>query len=201
MALRISNWLKNYDFFFKTSEESFREIFFKSISNQINHLIKNFSNLKRNSELITIIKTLVYVSICLPNKNSLYQIAIFNLKTELKKQILKDGCHFQRNPKIHLEVLADLLDISSILNASKKNIFSDLQSSIKKMSVVNHFFLHKDNNLALFNESNDTNASNIKNIISNTPRPTKIPRELNCAGFQRINVKKYYYDNRLWCSY
>ena len=57
------------------------------------------------------------------------------------------------------------------------------------MSVVNHFFLHKDNNLALFNESNDTNASNIKNIISNTPRPTKIPRELNCAGFQRINVK------------
>jgi len=189
LALRISNWLKNYDFFFKTSEENFREIFFKSISDQINHLIKNFSNIKRNSELITIIKTLIYVSICIPNKNSLYQIAIFNLKTELRKQILKDGCHFQRNPKIHLEVLVDLLDISSILNTSGRNVFQDLQSTIKRMSVVNHFFLHKDNSLALFNESSDTSVSNIKNIISNTPRPTKIPRELNSAGFQRINAK------------
>ena len=71
---------------------------------------------------------MIYSSICIPNKNYYYQIAIFNLKSELNKQILKDGCHFQRNPKIHIQVLMDLLDIRVILNSTKKNIFFDLQN-------------------------------------------------------------------------
>ena len=73
----------------------------KCFSKQVSHLIKNFSYLKKNSELIRVIKTLIYVSICIPHKNSLYQIAIFNLKTEISKQILKDGCHFQRIPNLY----------------------------------------------------------------------------------------------------
>ena len=91
----------------------------------MDHLVKNFSNLKRNSDLIRIIKALIYTSISIPSKKYYYQIAIFNLRSELARQILNDGCHFQRNPKIHIQVLMDLLDIRVILNSAKKNIFFD----------------------------------------------------------------------------
>ena len=101
---------------------NFKKEILTLILKQIEHLVKNFSNLERNSDLIRIIKALIYSSIYIPNKNYYYQIAIFNLKSELNKQILKDGCHFQRNPKIHIQVLMDLLDIRTILNSTKKNI-------------------------------------------------------------------------------
>ena len=188
LASRICSWILHFDFFFLTSNDNFKKIFFKSISKQVNHLIKNFSYLKKNSELMRVIKTLIYVSICIPHKDSLYQIAIFNLKTEISKQILKDGCHFQRIPKIHMEVLYDLIDIRSILKASGKEVFKDLQNAIEKMSVVNYFFLHKDN-LTLFNESGNVDSSFVSEIIDHIPKPKKIPRELSESGFQRIDTK------------
>ena len=189
LASRLCNWIKNYNFFFHTSDNNFKKEILTLILKQIEHLVKNFSNLERNSDLIRIIKALIYSSICIPNKNYYYQIAIFNLKSELNKQILKDGCHFQRNPKIHIQVLMDLLDIRVILNSTKKNIFFDLQNSINKMSIAYRFFLHKDNSLADFNGSGDINYKILKDLTSEIPKPSKNPRELIYGGFQRVDTK------------
>ena len=189
LATRICNWLKHYNFFFSTADEEFKKKIFSSILRQIEHLVKNFSNLKRNSDLIRIIKALIYTSISIPNKKYYYQIAIFNLKSELSRQILSDGCHFQRNPKIHVNVLMDLLDIRAILNSTKKNVFFDLQNAIKNMSVAYLFFLHKDNSLANFNGTDNVNQKEIKNVISEIPKLKKNPRELAESGFQRIDTK------------
>ena len=189
LASRICNWLKNYNFFFQTSDDNFKKKIFSSIIKQIDHLVKNFSNIRRNSDLIRIIKALIYASIYIPNKKYYYQIAIFNLKSELNKQILKDGCHFQRNPKIHIQVLKDLLDIRAILNSTKKNIFFDLQNSIKKMSIAYRFFLHKDNSLANFNGTDQINYKILNDLSKEIPKPAKNLRELINAGFQRIDTK------------
>ena len=189
LATRICNWLKNYNFFFSTADAEFKKEIFSSILRQIEHLVKNFSNLKRNSDLIRIIKALIYTSISIPNKKYYYQIAIFNLKSELSRQILSDGCHFQRNPKIHIQVLMDLLDIRSILNSTKKIVFFDLQNSIKNMSVACRFFLHKDISLANFNGADNVNQKEIKNLMAEIPKFKKNPRELTESGFQRVDTK------------
>ena len=63
-------------------------------------------------------------------------------------------------------MLYDLIDIRSILNIANKKVFTDLQSTIEKMSVVNYFFLHKDNSLALFNQSTNVSSEFINEIIS-----------------------------------
>ncbi|PPR37944.1 MAG: hypothetical protein CFH26_00406 [Alphaproteobacteria bacterium MarineAlpha6_Bin4] len=189
LASRVCNWIQNYNLFFSTSDEEFKKKLFNSILKQAEHLVKNFSNQKRNSDLIRIIKALIYISIFISNKNYYYQIAIFNLKSELTNQILKDGCHFQRNPGIHIQVLKDLLDIRTVLNSAKKNVFFDLQNAIKNMSIAYRFFLHKDNSLANFNGANNIDEKEIKNIISEIPKPIKSPRELHEGGFQRVDVK------------
>jgi len=189
LATRICNWIKNFNFFFSTADEEFKKNIFNSISKQVEHLVKNFSNLKRNSDLIRIIKALIYTSISIPSKKHYYQIAIFNLRSELARQILNDGCHFQRNPKIHIQVLIDLLDIRSILNSTKKIVFFDLQNSIKKMSVACRFFFHKDISLANFNGADNVNQKEIKNLMSEIPKFKKNPRELTESGFQRVDTQ------------
>ena len=110
------------------------------------------------------------------------------MKSELTKQILNDGCHFQRNPKIHLQFLMDLLDIRTILNSTKKNVFFDLQNTIKKMSVAYRFFLHKDNSLANFNGTNNINQKKIKNVISEIPKPQKNPCTFDAALMSQLMV-------------
>ena len=107
----------------------------------------------------------------------------------MARQILNDGCHFQRNPKIHIQVLMDLLDIRSILNSTKKIVFFDLQNSIKNMSVACRFFLHKDISLANFNGADNVNQKEIKNLMAEIPKFKKNPRELTESGFQRVDTK------------
>ena len=57
------------------------------------------------------------------------------------------------------------------------------------MSVVYRFFLHKDNSLANFNGSSSINKTIVNNLISEIPKPKKIPRELINSGFQRVDTK------------
>ena len=83
----------------------------------------------------------------------------------------------------------DLLDIRTILNSTKKNIFFDLQNAIKNMSIAFRFFLHKDNSVANFNGTTNINQKEIKNIISVIPKPLKSTRELTNSGFQRVDTK------------
>jgi len=57
------------------------------------------------------------------------------------------------------------------------------------MSIATHFFLHKNNSIANFNGTDNINQKEIKNIISEIPKPIKSPRELTNSGFQRVDTK------------
>ena len=57
------------------------------------------------------------------------------------------------------------------------------------MCVVYRFFLLKDNSISNFNGTSNYNRNEIRNTISEIPKPSKVPRELTEAGFQRIDTK------------
>lgn len=69
-----------------------------------NHLIKN-------------LKALIGLGVFLGDRQQTDQ-ALATLESQLGRQVLADGGHFERSPSYHAQVLGDLIDIASLLDAA-----------------------------------------------------------------------------------
>lgn len=50
-----------------------------------------------------------------------FQLAIGTLERELERQVLPDGCHFERSAFYHAQVLADLMEVREVLTAGDRS--------------------------------------------------------------------------------
>jgi uncharacterized heparinase superfamily protein len=72
------------------------------------------------------------------------------LADELGRQILDDGCHYERSPSYHCQVMGDLLEVAGLLDAGPlKNC---LLVALDRMARVAVLLTHPDGQVALFND-------------------------------------------------
>lgn len=81
-----------------------------------NHLLKN-------------LKALIGLSVFFDN-DALLRRALKALERELSHQVLPDGGHYERSPAYHCQVLADLIDIATLLSCER---LSWLEETIARM--------------------------------------------------------------------
>jgi uncharacterized heparinase superfamily protein len=104
------------------------------------------------------------------------------LKTALGHQILPDGCHYERSPDYHLQVLCDLVDLLDLLPDSPEW----LAKIVKRMSEAYAFFRHGDGGLALFNDGTIGESRRLAALnVRLGPLPTP-PKALGHAGYYRF---------------
>jgi uncharacterized heparinase superfamily protein len=71
------------------------------------------------------------------------------LDTELKRQILADGTHYERSPAYHAQVFADLVDCRRLVS---ERLRIRLDSKLRKMAGVLADLTHPDGDVSLFND-------------------------------------------------
>ncbi len=153
LSIRTVVWMQQL----AVRKENLSEEFFKkvtvSIYKQILFLEKNIENDIRGNHLIKNIKALLWASSFFKkdfNVESWERLGLSLLKRELNEQILKDGMHFERSPAYHCQVLADFLDIYSVLKTS--NLKQELRAKLSKMGEALEMLTHPDGTISLFND-------------------------------------------------
>jgi glycosyltransferase involved in cell wall biosynthesis/uncharacterized heparinase superfamily protein len=73
------------------------------------------------------------------------------LESELERQILGDGMHFERSPSYHCQVFADLLEICYALGNDPFG--GRLRAALAQMAAVVTDLTHPDGRVALFNDA------------------------------------------------
>lgn len=73
------------------------------------------------------------------------------LRTELERQILLDGVHFELTPAYHRQVFADLLEIRSVLTDEPLKV--ELDKVLSRMATAMSFLIHPDGELAQFGDT------------------------------------------------
>jgi len=107
------------------------------------------------------------------------------LEIALKKQILPDGGHFQRNPSIQYQVLIRLVRIRDTLTAAKLTLPHWLIDTIERMVPMLMAFTHGDGRLALFNDSSEGNGPAISQLIKKSGVQAKPLLNASHTGYQR----------------
>ena len=72
------------------------------------------------------------------------------LEAEIDTQILEDGCHFERSPSYHCQVMGDLLEILSLGESGPSR--ERLETVLARMARACSVLTHPDGKVALFND-------------------------------------------------
>ena len=103
-----------------------------------NHLIKN-------------LKALIGLGVFL-NDDAVIELALGHLTGQIPTQVLPDGGHFERSPAYHAQVLADLIDCSTLLDQSGRR-HAELDEPIQRMRQWLANMMMPDGDIALFGDS------------------------------------------------
>ncbi|PPR48018.1 MAG: hypothetical protein CFH19_00107 [Alphaproteobacteria bacterium MarineAlpha5_Bin9] len=160
ISKRLINLIYNFDFYAISANSSEKKIIHKIISKHY-YLLDLKISLKKNKDEISL-ETLKAILLFKLIHNLKISKIIKNILNNITTQINTEGFHKSINPSIQAEYINDLYEVKNILLFFNQNIPSQLENCITLMSSVLKNLFHKDNTIALFNGSNN---SNIKNII------------------------------------
>lgn len=137
VGLRIWNTLALFDFYGTSGPENFKQTVIKSVTQQYKQLTRSWNDF--DDPLIQFKAIKGIIGFLCSTKRISYQSVDYwqeQLMHAIEKQILADGGHKSRNPRILLFFLRDLIDIRGIL--TKHNI--DAQEISKIINQVARIF-------------------------------------------------------------
>lgn len=164
-AERVIAWFSHSTVVLQGAEAGFYRRFMRSLSYQVRYLRKIVRGLPVGETRLRIRIALAMASVAMPNRNAFIRREGNRLDRELERQILSDGGHVSRNPRILLDLLLDLLPLRQTYINLGHDVPAKLIPTIDRMYPALRFFRHQDGDLALFNGATSTPASELMSVL------------------------------------
>lgn len=110
------------------------------------------------------------------------------LAAELDAQILPDGGHVGRNGGLLIDLLLDLLPLKSLYEGRGVDPPAALETAIERSLPMLRFLRHGSGDLALFNGTGRTPASDVATILSHDPRVRALEPHAPQSGYDRLEA-------------
>lgn len=185
-AQRLISWLSHSPVILQTADAGFYRRFLKSLGYHVRYLNLIASHAPDGDIRLKIRIALAVASISLPNRPTRIARYGMRLDRELERQVLADGGHVSRNPRIMLELLLDLLPLRQSYINLGHDVPPGLVPAIDRMFPAIRFFRHQDGDLALFNGSTATLANELASVLRYDETSGRPSRALTEIGYQRL---------------
>jgi uncharacterized heparinase superfamily protein len=164
----------------------FRGRLLVSIAQQASHLSRVLPAGLSGSDLLFAIGGLIHAGLVMPRGSPWMRRGVILLSHELERQILSDGCHCERSPSVHFEVLQLLVGLRVAFGTADHRVPEPILDAIARMAPMLRFFEHGDGGLALFNDSNEEADWLIDMTLARANGKGLSPKEAPVSGFQRL---------------
>ena len=127
-----------------------------SLGAQLRFLTRHLESDLRGNHLMKNIRALAWGGACFigPEADRWTELARVLLREELAEQILPDGCHYERSPAYHCQVMSDLL----ACRAALRQPLMELDRALDRMAAVLPCYTHPDGQIAPWNDGGLTMA-------------------------------------------
>lgn len=124
-----------------------------SLVAQIDFLTRNLEIDLGGNHLIKNIKALAWASayFAAPGSDPWRALASDLLNSELPRQVLRDGVHYERSPSYHAQVFADLIETRAALGFGAATVLLD--TALQRMASATALLAHPDGGPAQFNDA------------------------------------------------
>lgn len=152
LSLRLFAWLAHAPFLVEGADAAFTSAFHRALHRQALHLRRVWEWDVGGNHLIKNLKAAIAAALCLPGHAGRLPAALAVLEAEIGRQILPDGCHYERSPSYHLQVLGDFEELAGLFRAAGWSAPSYLADTISRMRPAAAFFHMGFGLLAQFND-------------------------------------------------
>ncbi|MBD9374507.1 heparinase II/III family protein [Rhizobium sp. ARZ01] len=188
IAERIIAWLSHSPVVLRDADYSFYRRFLKSLAFQVRYL-RHIADTTREGETKLHVRiALAMASIAMPNSGAAVRRAARHLDRELDRQILADGGHVSRNPRVGLDLLFDLLPLRQTYVNLGHHVPQRLIPCIDRIYPALRFFRHQGGELALFNGATYTLANELLSVLRYDETSGAPFRGLPQTGYERIEA-------------
>jgi uncharacterized heparinase superfamily protein len=164
-AQRVIAWLSHSPVVLQNADRGFYRRFLRSLAFQVRFLRRMAKYAPAGETRFRLRVALAMASIAMPARANVLRKAAEALDQEFDSQILPDGGHISRNPRVGLELLLDLLPLRQTYINLGHDLPQKLISGIDRMYPALRFFRHQDGDLALFNGAKSTLATELISLL------------------------------------
>lgn len=188
IAQRIIAWLSHSPVVLRDADYPFYRRFLKSLAFQVRYLRHIADSTKEGEPQLRARIALAMASIAMPNSASAIRRASQHLDRELDRQILADGGHVSRNPRVGLDLLFDLLPLRQTYVNLGHDVPQRLIPCIDRIYPALRFFRHQGGELALFNGATYTLANELLSVLRYDETAGAPFKALPQTGYERIEA-------------
>ena len=188
LARRILSWLSQSPIILENADRAFYQRFMKSLGKAQVRLQRLYiNNLSDDARLLAAIALTAY-ALCAQVSANAQKKASQRLARELSRQILPDGGHISRNPRMLVAFLLDLLPLRQAYAARAILAPPQLLNSIDRMMPMLRMMRHGDGMLALFNGMGATAPDLVATVLACDDAQAQPLSNARQSGYQRLEA-------------
>lgn len=184
LASRVFNWVTSEKILFSANQE-FKNKVFKSLSFQMRCFISSY-RMYKGKNILLINKSLFTIGKSL-NSNRIVNLALDNILSFLKHNILADGGILDSSPSYVLEVLEHTIFVFKNLTKEESVYKNELRSFVDKIIVFIKSITYVDGSLGVFNGGYQEDNGKISFLLSLGNMNAKPFNNLRYSGY--LNLK------------
>lgn len=185
-AQRLIAWLSHSPVLLQGTDSGFYRRFMRMLVLHVRYLRRVAATTRDGATRFRVRIALAMSSVSMPNRASTLKRAGQALNREIDRQILPDGGHISRNPRVALELLLDLLPLRQTYVNLGHDVPSRLIPGIDRMYPALRFFRHQDGDLALFNGATSTLANELMSVLRYDETAGQTFKALPHAKYHRL---------------
>ena len=187
-ARRLLAFLAQSPLLLEGADHEFYRRFMRSLGRTIRDLDRAMRSAAMPYDRLLAATALCYAGLCCEGFDGLLRRASRRLARELDRQILPDGGHASRNPRILIDLLLDFLPLRQIYVSRGLETPKALTSAIDRMLPMLRLFRHGDGTLAHFNGMGATATHDLTTILIYDDARAQPMQRAPHSGYERLQV-------------
>ena len=190
VARRLISFVSQSPLILEGADHAFYHRFLKAIGRFVRDLERDVRAHALPDRRLLAVIALCYAGLCCQGLERSLRRATRLLARELDRQILADGGHASRNPRVIVELLFDLLPLRQMFASREVDTPEPLLHAIDRMLPMLRLFRHGDGTLSHFNGMGVTAADHLATLLTYDDMRSQPIHHAPHSGYERLEAGK-----------
>ncbi|MFJ5368963.1 heparinase II/III family protein [Bosea sp. CER48] len=190
VARRLIAFLSHSPLLLEGADHAFYDRFLRHVAHMADRLSLALAGAVEGADRLSGLIAVTLAAICLDGQDTRRRRAETMLSDELDEQILPDGGHLSRNPRLLIELLLDLLPLRETFSARGLEPPRGVLTAIERMMPHLRLFRHGDGSIALFNGMGTTAPDVMATLAAYDDARGRPTEHAAYSGYSRLAAER-----------
>nr|WP_246505175.1 heparinase II/III family protein [Microvirga antarctica] len=190
VARRLISFISQSPLILEGADHAFYQRFLRIIGHLVRDLERHLRAGALPQQQLMGAVALCYAGLCCEGLDKTLRRASRLLTRELDRQILADGGHASRNPRVVVDLLFDLLPLRQMFASREVDTPEALLHAIDRMLPMVRLFRHGDGTLSHFNGMGVTAADHLATLLTYDDMRSQPIHHAPYSGYERIEARR-----------